>query len=67
MSDKDKKTDVHRSLDGLVGCDKPEFIKNFQSICEGITVDEIASIVWGYGNERWSKGYNQGKYNPDFD
>ncbi len=68
MSDEAKKNaDGSDSLHELVSCDKPEFIERFEKIQDGLTVRDLAELIWKYGNDRWSNGYTQGKYNPDFD
>lgn len=28
---------------------------------------DVVSSIWLIANEQWTKGYNQGKYNPEFD
>ena len=44
-------------------CDLKEFISKY----DGITDQEILIAIWRYGNNQWSKGFDQGKHNPDFD
>jgi len=51
----------------LVSEDRPEFVKQFIETTEGLTKEEIAILVWNFANERWSSGYNRGKYDPDFE
>ena len=45
----------------------PEFVKDFLEKTKDMTLEEIATVVWQYGNDRWSSGYTQGKYDPYFD
>lgn len=62
-----KKTDSgFIPLDTIVSGDKPDFIENFLQITKDKLPQQVAEMVWNYGNERWTKGYNQGKYDPDF-
>lgn len=51
----------------LVSEYKTDFVKQFKDKTKGMTKKEVAELVWDFGNSRWSAGYAQGKYNPDFD
>lgn len=50
----------------LTSDDKPKFIKQFIETIDGMSNEEIAEMVWNYGNDQWSSGYNRGYYNPDY-
>jgi len=46
---------------------KPDFIEKYKDLIDKVDVTDLLEAIWEFGNERWSSGYNQGYYNPDFD
>ena len=47
--------------------DRTEFIEHYLNILSKCKSDtQMADIVWKFANSQWTKGYNQGKYDPDF-
>ena len=51
----------------LVSCERPKFLEQFLEKTKNKTKVQIANMVWDFGNNQYSKGYDQGKYNPDYD
>lgn len=46
---------------------KSEFVAEFLKFAETHTLEDVAVAVWKLANDQWKKGYNQGKFDPDFD
>jgi hypothetical protein len=44
-------------------CDWSEFKKKYSHLAN----EKLLKMIWEYGNNRWSKGYEQGHRNPYFD
>ena len=39
------------------------FHEEYKDVCS----ETLLKKIWYFANERWKEGYNQGKFNPDFD
>lgn len=44
-----------------------EFIKNWVEKTSGMTPEQCGHFAWDIMNEAWSRGYKQGKDDPDFE
>lgn len=62
----EKTTEQGGQVDAFVSCDSHTFTEQFLKISKRKTLNQIALMTWVYGNRQWEKGYNQGKYDPDF-
>jgi len=51
----------------LIPEEYPKFKIQFLEKTKDMAPEEIASLVWQYGNKEWKRGYHQGRYNPNFD
>lgn len=45
----------------------PDFVKQFIKKTKDLPPDIVAEMVWELVNERWTAGYNRGKYEPYYD
>lgn len=45
------------------GLNKLEFLEKYKDLAN----KNFLIRVWEFGNASWRKGYNRGKYDPDFD
>jgi len=51
----------------LESLDKKEFVEKIKMMLIFETPEFISDKIWDLKNKQWSKGYNQGKYDPNFD
>lgn len=42
---------------------KDKFVAQFAAICSTLSLEQLATLVWRYGNEQWSLGYGLGLRN----
>ena len=47
--------------------DLPAFIIQFVKKTKGMNAKQIALLVWIYGNDQWSSGFDRGERDPYFD
>jgi hypothetical protein len=51
----------------LKSMDSVAFVAHFLEVTKGLNPVEVSQVVWRYGGQEWSRGFNQGKNDPDFE